>query len=147
MRIAIGSDHRGYQLKQEIIGFLKETGYDVEDFGAFTEDSADYPDYAHVVGNNVAAGSTQYGILVCGTGIGMCISVNKVPGVRGAVCRNVFEAQRSRQHNDANVVCLGADITDQIQAFEIIRTFLDTPFEGGRHQRRLDKIRGIEKYT
>ncbi len=145
MKISIGSDHRGFKTKEAVKEFLKTNSHTVEDFGAFSEESADYPDFALKVGKSVASGNNDFGILICGTGIGMCISVNKVPGIRGAVCRNVFEAERSRQHNNANVLCLGADTTDLEQAKQIIRTFLGTSFEGGRHQRRLDKITEMER--
>jgi ribose 5-phosphate isomerase B len=145
MKIAIGSDHRGYKLKISILNSLQQAGYTVNDMGAFSEESADYPDYALKVGRVVASDAFNFGILICGTGMGMCISANKVLGIRAVVCRNVFEAERSRQHNNANVLCLGADTTSLEQANEIIKVFLNTAFEGGRHQRRLDVISEMEK--
>jgi ribose 5-phosphate isomerase B len=147
MKIAIGNDHRGYKLKVSILKSLQQAGYKVDDMGAFTEESADYPDFAFKVGRAVASDAYNFGILVCGTGMGMSISANKVPGIRAVVCRNVFEAERSRQHNNANVLCLGADTTSLEQANEIIKAFLNTAFEGGRHQRRLDVISELEKQS
>jgi ribose 5-phosphate isomerase B len=145
MKIATGSDHRGYKLKISILNSLQQAGYTVNDMGAFSEESADYPDYAFKVGSAVGSRVADFGILICGTGMGMCISANKIPGIRAVVCRNVFEAERSRQHNNANVLCLGADTTGLEQANEIIKAFLNTAFEGGRHQRRLDVISEMEK--
>ena len=145
MKIAIGSDHRGFKAKESIKEFLKTAGHSADDFGAFSEESADYPDFAFKVGKSVVSGENDFGILICGTGIGMSISVNKIPGVRGVVCRNIFEAQRSRQHNNANILCLGADTTDLSQTVLIIGSFLETRFVGGRHQRRLDKITEMER--
>jgi ribose 5-phosphate isomerase B len=145
MKIAIGSDHRGYRLKLSIIDSLNHAGHKVNDEGTFNEESADYPDYAFKVGSAVASGTADFGILICGTGMGMCISANKVPGIRAVVCRDTFEAGRSRQHNNANILCLGADTTNLEQADEITKVFLNTAFEGGRHQRRLDIIGKMEK--
>jgi len=145
MKIAIGSDHRGFKEKEAIKEFLKTDGHAAEDFGAFSEESVDYPDFASKVSKSIASGKNDMGILICGTGMGMSISANKIPGIRGVVCRNIFEAQRSRQHNNANVLCLGADTTGLPEAESIIKTFLATPFEGGRHQKRLDKITEMER--
>jgi ribose 5-phosphate isomerase B len=145
MKIAIGSDHRGYNLKRSISEYLNHSGHDIEDFGTNSEESADYPDYAGKVAKAVTEKGFDYGILICGTGMGMCIAANKIRGVRGIVARNNFDAQRSRQHNDANVLCLGADITENDDAYSIIDTFINTPYDGGRHQRRLDKITDLEK--
>jgi ribose 5-phosphate isomerase B len=143
MRIAIGNDHRGLELKQSIMQLLADSGHSYEDFGSHTTDSVDYPDYAREVAEAVARGDFDYGILICDTGIGMCIAANKVKGIRAALCHDAFSAGRARQHNDANVLCLGTSGAPQTVA-EIVETFLSTEFEGGRHQRRLDKIRAIE---
>lgn len=145
MRIAIGCDHRGLDLKQFIIGLLTEAGHDHEDLGCYTTDSVDYPDIARKVAEAVAEDSFDRGILMCGTGIGMSMAANKVRGIRAALCCNAFGARRARRHNDANVLCLGADVgqgKDTVR--EIVETFLTTEFEGGRHQRRLDKIKAME---
>jgi ribose 5-phosphate isomerase B len=143
MRIAIGNDHRGLELKKEIIQPLAESGHSYEDFGSHTTDSVDYPDYAREVAEAVARGDFDYGILICDTGIGMSIAANKVKGIRAALCHDGFSASRARQHNDANILCLGTSGTPETVA-EIVETFLSAEFEGGRHQRRLDKIRAIE---
>ena len=143
MRIAIGCDHRGLNLKQFIIKLVTEAGYSYEDFGSYNTDSVDYPDIAKKVVEAVAMVYSERGILICGTGIGMCITANKVKGIRAALCHNVFSARRSRQHNDANVLCLGEEQEQDIVR-EIVKTFLATEFEGGRHQRRLNKIKAME---
>ncbi len=148
MRIAIGCDHRGLDLKQFIIGLLTEAGHSYEDFGCYTTEPVDYPDVARKVSGAVAKGSFDRGILICGTGIGMCIAANKVRGIRAAMCYDTFCARRARQHNDANVLCLGADGGQgQDTIREIVETFLASEFEGGRHQRRLNKIKDIESET
>ncbi len=144
MRIAVGSDHRGLELKNSILSFLKEAGHDCCDFGAYSPESVDYPDIAREAAGSVARGDFERGILICGTGIGMSIAANKVRGIRAALCENTFAAQRARQHNDANVLCLGAE-QHSSDAPGIITAFLLTEFEGGRHQRRLDKIKIMEK--
>jgi len=143
-RIAIGCDHRGFGLKGLIISFLQNEGHSYQDFGCYSTDPVDYPDIAQKVGEAVASGNFDYGILICNTGIGMCIAANKIKGVRAALCHNVFAAQRARQHNDANVLCLGGEDTDTSLALEIVNTFLTTDFEGGRHVRRVNKIRALE---
>ena len=143
MRIAIGSDHRGVGLKKAIMKLLDEKGHAYEDFGAYTEESVDYPDIAIKVAKRVAKGDFEFGILICGTGIGMCITANKVKGIRAALCHDIKSARRARQHNNANILCL-ADEEKQEQLNEIIDAFLTSEFEGGRHQRRLDKIKDIE---
>ncbi len=143
MRIAIGCDHRGLNLKQSVIKSVTDGGHDYEDFGCYTTDSVDYPDIAQEVAEAVATGHFELGILICGTGIGMSIAANKVKGIRAARCHNAFSACRARQHNDANVLCLGAE--DEPEPVpEIVNAFLTTEFEGGRHQHRLDKIRDME---
>ncbi len=143
MRIAIGCDHRGLDLKQFIIKLVTEMGHNYEDFGCYTADSVDYPDIAKKVAEAVTRGDFKHGILTCDTGIGMSIAANKVRGIRAALCHDVFSARRARQHNDANILCLGA-AEEQGMVSEIVETFLTTEFEGGRHERRLDKVRAME---
>ena len=144
MRLAIGSDHRGLELKNRVAEMLKKTGQTYEDFGVFTEERADYPQIAKKVGEAVASGKFERGILVCGTGIGMCMAANKVKGIRAAMAFNTFTAQRARAHNDANILCLGSE-NDQSQLPEIINAFLTTKFEGGRHVDRIQMIKDMEK--
>jgi ribose 5-phosphate isomerase B len=146
MKIAIGNDHRGVQAKQRLAELLQGIGHDVLDLGATTSQSADYPDYAIPVGQAVAGGQADRGILICATGHGMCIAANKVDGVRAVNCRDSIDAQMSRQHNDANVLCLSADLLSEDNISRLVKTFLDTAFEGGRHQRRLDKVRDYEQH-
>ena len=143
MRIAIGCDHKGLELKQFIIKLITPAGHSYEDFGCYTADSVDYPDIAKEVAEAVARGDFKYGILVCDTGIGMSIAANKVKGIRAALCHNVFSACRARQHNDANILCLGTE-EGQSTVREITEAFLTSEFEGGRHLRRLNKIRAME---
>ncbi len=143
MNIAIGSDHRGLDFKKYVIGVLTEMGHGSKDFGSFTTESVDYPDIARVVGEAVARSQFDYGILICGTGIGMSIAANKVKGIRAALCCDTFAAQRARQHNNANILCLGAE-RGEAGVKEIVQTFLTTQFEGGRHQRRVDKMLQME---
>ncbi|MEE8619484.1 MAG: ribose 5-phosphate isomerase B [Dehalococcoidia bacterium] len=144
-RIAIGCDHRGFALKQLIVPFLQNTGYDTQDFGCYSTDSVDYPDIAQKVGGAVASGSFDTGILICNTGIGMSIAANKIKGIRAALCCDTLAAQRARQHNDANVLCIREENIDNEAALEIVKTFLAADFEGGRHLRRVSKIRALEK--
>lgn len=144
MRIAIGSDHRGLKPKEFVMKLLAEAGHTSEDFGSFTEDSVDYPDIADKVGHAVAERGFEAGILICDTGIGMCIAANKVRGIRAALCYDTFCATRARQHNDANILCLGGRENEKTMR-EIVGTFLKTTFEGGRHQRRVDKISAMEE--
>ena len=149
MKIAIGSDHGGYELKQKFIEELKNQ-YQVEviDCGCDSTDSVDYPDYGRKVGETVVSGQADRGIVICGTGIGISISANKVPGVRAALCTNEYMAMMTRKHNNANVLALGARVVGDELAKDILRVWLTTEFEGGRHQRRLDKISEIEeKYS
>ncbi len=143
MRIAIGCDHHGPTLKQFIIKLITEAGYSHQDFGCYTTDAVDYPDIALKVAEAVAVDNFERGILICGTGIGMSIAANKVKGIRAALCHNVLSARRARQHNDANILCLGAD-EKQERVAEIVNAFLTCGFEGDRHQRRVDKIRDME---
>jgi len=142
MRIALGSDHRGLNLKQFVIKLVGEAGHSYEDFGSFTADPVDYPDIAKKVAEAVANSDFESGILICATGIGMSIAANKVKGIRAALCYDVFTAQRARQHNDANILCLGAGREDA--AREIVNAFLNGVFEGGRHLLRLNKIKAME---
>ena len=145
MRIAIGCDHRGLKLKQFVIELIAEMEHGYEDFGCYTTDSVDYPDIAKKVAEAVARGDFERGILICGTGIGMSIAANKVKGIRAALCHDVFGARRARQHNDANILCLGAGAEQgQGPVAEIVDAFLASEFEGDRHQRRVDKIRDME---
>jgi ribose 5-phosphate isomerase B len=143
-RIAIGCDHRGFALKELIKSFLQNAGHSYQDFGCYSTDPVDYPDIAQKVGEAVASGNFDQGILICDTGIGMCIAANKIKGVRAALCHDAFAAQRARQHNDANILCLRAEDIDNESALEIVNTFLTTDFEGGRHVRRVNKIRALE---
>ena len=143
MRIAVGCDHRGLELKQFVIELLTAAGHDCHDSGCYSAESVDYPDIARELGEAVAGGYFDRGILICDTGIGMSIAANKVRGIRAALCPDVFRAQRARQHNDANVLCLGAG-GEQKGVPEIVQTYLNTEFEGGRHQRRLSKITAME---
>jgi len=143
MRIAIGCDHRGLSLKQSVMKLIAGAEHDCEDFGCYTTDSVDYPDIAKKVAEAVTGGYFECGILICGTGIGMSIAANKVKGIRAALCHDAFSAQRARQHNDANILCLGTG-KEQGLIPEIVSAFLTGEFEGGRHQRRVDKIRDME---
>ncbi|HEX6988919.1 MAG TPA: ribose 5-phosphate isomerase B [Bacillota bacterium] len=144
MRIAIGSDHAGFALKAHLRDALVEAGYAVEDFGTHDQASCDYPDFARAVGLAVAEGRVERGILICGTGIGMAIAANKIPGVRAACCSEPLSARLTRQDNDSNVLTLGGRLIGPAMALEIARVWLETPFAGGRHQRRVDKIRALE---
>jgi ribose 5-phosphate isomerase B len=144
VRIALGCDHRGIELKQTIIGLLDELGHDYQDFGGYSTDPVDYPDIAKQVAEAVASGEFDQGILICSSGIGMSIAANKVKGIRAALCCGTLGADRARRHNDANVLCLGQDTLDITTALDIVRVYLSTAFEGGRHLRRVEKIRGLE---
>ena len=137
MRVAIGADHAGFLLKQHLKEWLVAEGHRVVDAGTNSSDSVDYPDYAAAVARAVSAGEAERGLLVCGTGIGMVIAANKVPGIRAGVCGDVETARLSRQHNDLNVLALAGRTTSLDHAITIVRTWFETPFEGGRHQRRL----------
>ena len=142
--IAIGSDHGGFALKQEIMKHLEERRLEYIDFGTYSSDSCDYPQYGAAVGRAVASGSCERGILICGTGIGISISANKIHGVRAALCGDCFSAEMTRRHNDANIVALGARVVGPGLALKIVDTFLDTPFEGGRHARRIEQMMALE---
>ncbi|MDO9493590.1 ribose 5-phosphate isomerase B [Acetobacterium sp.] len=145
MKIAIGSDHGGLALKEVIKPFLIEQGHEVVDFGTGTTDSCDYPIYGQRVGEAVSFGDCDRGIAICGTGLGISMAVNKVPGIRGALCTNEFMAEMSREHNDANVLVLGARVLGEGLAMRIVAIWLQTEFAGDRHQRRIDGITAIEK--
>ncbi len=145
-RIAIGSDHAGYSVKEAIRKFLEAEGYDVEDQGTWNEESVDYPDFGKAVGERVASKEADLGIAVCGTGMGISIAANKVPGIRAALAHDVMTARLAREHNDANVLALGGRVVTDTLAVEMVQTFLATAYLGGRHQRRLDKIAQIERH-
>lgn len=144
-RVILGSDHAGLALRAEAVKVARATGLEVEDLGPFSGDSVDYPDYARQVGEAVAAGRARLGVLVCGTGIGMSIAANKVKGVRAAHCTSEFEARMARAHNDANVLCLGERVVGHGVGAAIVKAFLETPFEGGRHARRVEKINALDR--
>ena len=144
MRIALGCDHRGFKLKQAVMEFLQQSGYSYHDFGCYSTESVDYPDFAQKVGNAVASGEFDHGILICDTGIGMCIAANKIKGIRAALCHDTFAAERARLHNDANILCLRGENIEVNEALEIVKTYLSTTFEGGRHIPRLNKIKVLE---
>lgn len=139
-KIAIGSDHGGFNLKGKIIKFLEENGHEVKDFGTYSTDSCDYPVYAKAVAKAVASGAYEKGILVCGSGIGVSIAANKVKGIRAALCHESYSAMLSRLHNNANVLCLGERITGEALALEIVDVWLKSEYEGGRHQKRIDML-------
>lgn len=145
MKIALACDHGGLNLKKQIIKYLEEQGYEYNDYGTDSFDSCDYPDFALPAAEAVAAGECERGILVCSTGIGVSIVANKVPGVRCAHCHDSYCAEFTRLHNDANVLALGEKVVGAGYAMKIVDTFLKTQFEGGRHQRRVDKITAVEK--
>jgi ribose 5-phosphate isomerase B len=140
MKIALGSDHKGYPYKEKVKRFLQEKGHQAMDFGTFSEESVDYPDFAIKAADAVSRGDAERGILFCWTGIGMCITANKVKGIRASLCLNEEMAMLTRQHNDSNVLALSAKFITEDELLKIVEIWLDTPFEGGRHQKRLDKI-------
>jgi ribose 5-phosphate isomerase B len=144
LRIALGADHAGVALKDSLARLLDERGVTFKDFGTHGPDSVDYPDFAADVARAVASGDYDRGLLVCGSGIGMAIAANKIPGIRAAVVTEPESARLSRSHNDANVLALGARLTPPEVATAIVTAFLDTPFEGGRHQRRIDKLTQLD---
>jgi ribose 5-phosphate isomerase B len=142
--IVMGSDHAAYQMKETIKSYLEERGFAVEDVGAPGTDSVDYPDFGIKVASAVSTGKQKRGILMCGTGLGMSMVANRFPGVRAALCGDIFSAVMSRQHNDANILVLGGRVIGDVLAKEIVRAWLDTEFDGGRHQNRLDKFDRID---
>ena len=145
MKIVIGSDHRGFNVKTRLVELLRQQGHDVIDEGTNCSDSCDYPDIAAQVAAKVSNQEADRAVLICGTGIGMQITANKFPGVRATVCHDEIEAEMSRRHNDTNVLCLSGDLVAERRVESLVRTWLGTEFEGGRHARRLDKIRAIEQ--
>ena len=145
MRIAVGSDHRGVAMRAKVIDVLNNLGQEVEDVGTKSNESVDYPDVAAVVAGKVSRGEVDRGILVCGTGLGMAIVANKFPGVRAAPCHDSVTAELSRRHNDLNVLCLSGDILGERLIDRLVETWLNTEFEGGRHQRRVEKVKAIER--
>jgi ribose 5-phosphate isomerase B len=138
--ILIASDHAAFELKQHLVHFLKEMHHEIIDLGADGLESVDYPDFAHRLAEGVIRGDAVQGILICGTGLGMSMSANRHAGIRAALCHDAYTASMARRHNDANVLCLGARVLGVGVAEQVVRVFLSTPFEGGRHQRRVDKI-------
>jgi ribose 5-phosphate isomerase B len=144
MRIAVGSDHRGVELRAKLISFLQELGQEVIDVGSYDGQDVDYPDVAALVARKVASKEVDRGILLCGTGVGMCIAANKIPGVRAAPCHDDITAEVSRRHNDLNVLCLSGDLLGEKLADRLVEIWLNTPFEGGRHARRNEKIAQLE---
>ena len=140
MKIVIASDHAGVDLKARLAELIGEAGHEARDLGPADESSVDYPDFAHVVAEAVAAGEAERGILICGTGIGMSLTANRHPGVRAALCHDAFTAEMARRHNDANVLCMGARVIGGGVAEQVVEVFLNTTFEGGRHQRRVELI-------
>lgn len=143
--VPIASDHGGFELKQKLFARLRESGYAVRDLGTHSTDAVDYPDFALKVAAMVAKGEAARGIVVDGVGVGSAIAANKVPGIRAATCFDAFSTKNSREHNDANVLCLGGRVLDEAKAFEMARIFLDTDFGGDRHARRVEKIVAIER--
>jgi ribose 5-phosphate isomerase B len=144
MRLAIAADHAGFVLKERLRRRLEQDGHEVLDFGATSDQSCDYPDFAQAVGREVAQGRSDRGLLVCSTGVGMAIAANKVAGIRAAQAESDEEVRLTREHNDANILTLGAKFIDEERAMELIRIFLDTEFQGGRHSRRIAKIALLE---
>lgn len=145
MKIAVGSDHRGFALKAHLVSSLTKAGHEVVDLGCSGVEPADYPDFAFAVGEMVASGGAERGILVCGSGIGMSIAANKVRGVRAALCCTVEDARITRRHNDSNVLTLPERGLDDPHIDELVAVWLSTPFDGGRHERRIEKIREYEE--
>lgn len=145
MKVAIGSDHAGLDAKQKIIEILRELDVELDDVGTHTEASCDYPDFALAVADKVSRKEADFGILCCATGIGMSMTANKVPGVRAALCHNNFTCEMARRHNDANILCLGGRVLDEATLKALVRLFLRTPFEAGRHTRRVKKIDNLDR--
>src|SRR5690349_417483 len=141
MRIAIASDHRGFHLKEQLISMLRSKGHEVDDEGAHGAESVDYPDFAALVAKKISDHTVERGILICGTGIGMAIAANKFPGVRAAPCNDEVTAEMSRRHNDLNILCLSGDMLSSRSIERVVEIWMKTDFEGGRHQRRVEKIR------
>lgn len=146
-KISIASDHAGYDLKESVIAFLLHQGWEVDDLGPENSDSVDYPDYGVKMAKSVSEKKVERGIVICGTGIGMSIVVNRFPEIRGTLCADVYTAKLCRQHNDSNILIMGGRVVGKGLAQEIVRTWLETPFEGGRHQRRIEKIEQIDSQS
>ena len=144
MKIALGSDHGGFQLKEAIKKHLEEKGYEVKDYGTYSEESCDYPKYGKAVADAIVSGQCERGILCCGTGVGISLAANKVKGIRACVCSDTFTAKYTRLHNNANILSLGGRVVGVGLALELVDIFLTTEYEGGRHQRRLDQLAAIE---
>ncbi len=142
--IALGCDHGGLNIKNAVINYLKDKGIEYKDYGCYTSESVDYPVYAYKVASYVAGGEAELGILCCGTGIGISMAANKVKGIRAAVVGNEFSAEMTRRHNDSNILCMGGRVTTEEEAVKYADIFLNTPFEGGRHTKRVDMITDIE---
>ena len=145
MQIGLACDHGGYELKEELIAFLKSLGVKSIDMGTFSEDSVDYPDFGILVAEKVSRRELEKGILLCGTGIGMSIVANKFPGIRAALVNDLYSSRCAREHNDANILVIGGRIVGKELAKEIVKIWLETPFAGGRHKRRLEKIEALER--
>lgn len=143
--LAIGCDHGGFELKEHILKHLKNKGLEVKDFGCYDENSVDYPDIAEKVGKVVSSGECERGILICGTGIGISIAANKIRGIRAALCSDVYSAKMTKEHNNANIICMGGRVIGRELAFMIVDTWLEAEFQGGRHQARIDKIHSLEE--
>ena len=144
MKIAIASDHGGFDLKEQVKSWLQEMGHEAEDFGCLNKESCDYPDFGAAAARAVASGQCERGIVICTTGIGISVTANKVKGIRCALCGEPWSAEMTRRHNDANMLAMGAGVVGPLLARRIVETFLTTEFEGGRHQRRIDKIMAVE---
>lgn len=144
MKIVIGSDHAGYELKEAVKTMLEDKGYEIMDVGCHSTESVDYPKYGHAVGKAVASGEAERGIAICGTGIGISIAANKVPGVRAGVVHSLWTAEMTKAHNDANVLCMGARVVDQQLAFDMVNKWLETEFMGDKHLRRINEIEDMD---
>lgn len=146
MRLCIGSDHGGFEFKTNILLFLNQQypSYSLKDMGTYTKESCDYPDFADAVVQDLLSKRSEMGILICGTGIGMSIQANRYKGIRAALVHDIFTAENAKKHNNANILCLGARVLSQELAFSLIATWLNTPFEGGRHEKRIEKLDGVK---
>ncbi len=144
MKIAAGADHAGFALKQAVVKWLRSQGHEVIDYGTTSADAVDYPEYGHLVAEAVSTGTVERGLLVCGTGLGMCMTANRHAGVRAADCLTPYLAEMSRRHNDANVLCLGGRVLSVDEALAIAEVWMATPFEGGRHEHRVEQIDEVE---
>ncbi len=144
MKIAVASDHAGYEVKEALAAHLRAQGHDIEDYGCFDDSSCDYPDFAAAAARGVASGAQEYGVMVCGTGLGVSMAATKIGGIRAAPVHDRTTAEMSRRHNNANIVCLGARITEKDVALDLVDLWLETPFEGGRHERRVGKINALD---